>query len=83
MKPDDLNKLLAHVHDKLGNVSDTTRIGFHVDYKMAGSTITPSYSTKFQLAEGEEDFVWLKSGTELHLLHYNIKSHALDQFNLQ
>ena len=83
VKPDDLNKLLARVHDKLGNVTDSTRIGFHINYNTGGSTITLSYSTKFKLGDGHEDFVWLKSGDGLHLLHYNVKSPALDESNVQ
>jgi len=83
VKSDDLNKLLTHVHDKLGNVTDSTRNGFHVNYSFGSSTISLSYSTKFQPGEGQEDFVWLKSGDDLHLLHYNVKSPALDESNLQ
>jgi len=78
VKVEDLTALLTKLHDKLGNVTDTTRIGFHVNYKFGGSTIALSYSTKFQQGDGQEDFVWLKSGGELHLLHYNVKSAALE-----
>ena len=83
VKQDDLNSLLALVHDKLGNVTDTTRTGFYVNYKFGGSTITITYSTKFQMGEGQEQFVWLKSGDDLRLLNYNIKSPALDNSNVQ
>ena len=75
--------LLTRVHDKLGNVTDTTRTGLNVAYKFGGSTVSISYSTKFQLGDGQEDFVWLKSGDGLHLLHYNVKSSALDDSNVQ
>jgi hypothetical protein len=83
VKQDELTSLLSRVHDKLGNVTDTTRTGFYVNYKFGGSTITMTYSTKFQLGEGQEQFVWLKSGDGLRLLNYNIKSPALDDSNVQ
>jgi len=83
VKQEDLSSLLARVHDKLGNVTDTTRTGFNVNYNFGGSTITITYSTKFQLGQGQEQFVWLKSGDDLRLLNYNIKSPALDDSNVQ
>ena len=83
VKQDDLTGLLARVHDKLGNVIDATRIGFNVNYKFGGSTIAITYSTKFQLGEGQEEFVWLKSAGDLRLLNYNIKSSALADSNFQ
>ena len=83
VKPDDLNKLLSRVHDKLGNVTDSTRTGFHINYNTGGSTITFSYSSKFQSGEAQEDFIWLRSGNDLHLLRYNVKSSALDDSNVQ
>jgi hypothetical protein len=83
VKQDALNSLLARVHDKLGNVTDTTRTGFNVNYNFGGSTITITYSTKFQSGEGQERFIWLKSGDDLRLLNYNIKSAALDDSNVQ
>ena len=83
VKPDALTSLLTRVHDKLGNVTDTTRTGFNVNYNLGGSTITLTYSTKFQQGEGQERFVWLKSGDELRLLNYDIQSPALDEYNVQ
>jgi hypothetical protein len=82
-KQEDLTALLARVHDKLGNVTDSTRTGLNVNYKFGGSTITMTYATKFQLGEGQEQFVWLKSGGDLRLVNYNIKSPALNDSNLQ
>jgi hypothetical protein len=83
VKQDALASLLTKVHDRLGNVTDSTRTGFNVNYNFGGSTITFTYSTTFQQGEGQEQFVWLKSGGELHLLNYNIKSPALDESNVQ
>ncbi|HKF24943.1 MAG TPA: DUF4019 domain-containing protein, partial [Candidatus Acidoferrum sp.] len=76
-------KLMARMHDKLGNVTDTTRTGFNVNYNVGGSTVTITYSTKFQLGDGQEEFVWLKSNHELRLLNYNLRSRALDESNVQ
>jgi len=50
-------KLMARIHDKLGNVTDTTRTGFNVNYNFGGSTVAITYSTKFQLGDGQEEFV--------------------------
>lgn len=83
VKPEDWTKLLTRVHDKLGNETDGTRIGFNVNYNVGGSTVTMTYSTKFQLGEGTEEFVWLKSGDGVRLLRYNVRSQALDESNLQ
>ena len=83
VKQEDLTSLLNRIHDKLGNAADTTRTGFNVNYNFGGSTITITYSTKFQLGEGQEQFIWLKSGDGLRLLNYNIKSPALDESNVQ
>jgi hypothetical protein len=83
VKPEDWTKLLTRVHDKLGNETDATRIGFNVNYNVGGSTVTMTYSTKFQLGEGTEEFVWLKSGDGVRLLHYDIRSPAFDESNSQ
>jgi hypothetical protein len=83
VQQDALAKLLAKVHDKLGNVTDATRTGFNVNYNVGGSTITITYSTKFQQGEGQERFVWLKSGGGVRLLNYDIKSAALEESNTQ
>ena len=83
VKPEEWTKLLTRVHDKLGNEADTTRIGFNVNYNDRGSTVTMRYSTKFQLGEGQEEFVWLKSDDRLRLLQYNVKSPVLDESNEQ
>ena len=78
-----LTKLLTRVHDKLGDVTGATRTGFNVNYNFGGSTIIMTYSTKFQLGEGQEEFVWLKSSDEVRLLRYDVKSPALDESNVQ
>ena len=83
VKPEDWTKLLTRVHDKLGNETDATRIGFNVNYNVGGSTVTMTYSTKFQLGEGTEEFVWLKSGDGVRLLHYNVRSPAFDESSVQ
>jgi hypothetical protein len=83
VQQDALAKLLTRVHDKLGNVTDATRTGFNVNYNLGGSTITMTYATKFQQGEGQEQFVWLKSGDGVRLLNYNIRSAALEESNTQ
>jgi hypothetical protein len=83
VKPEDWAKLLTGLHDKLGNETDATRIGFNVNYNVGGSTVTMTYSTKFQLGEGTEEFVWLKSNDGVRLLRYNVRSPALDESNVQ
>jgi hypothetical protein len=83
VQQDALTKLLTKVHDKLGNVTDTTRTGFNVNYNVGGSTITMTYSTKFQQGEGQERFVWLKSSDGVRLLNYNVQSSLLDESAMQ
>ena len=81
VQQDALTKLLTKVHDKLGNVTDTTRTGFNVNYNVGGSTVTITYSTKFQQGEGQERFVWLKSDDGVRLLNYDIRSDALTELD--
>ena len=83
VKQDELTALLSGVYHEFGNVTDTTRTGLNVNYKFGGSTITMTYSTKFQLGEAQEEFIWLKSGDTLRLLNYNIKYRALNNSNVQ
>jgi uncharacterized protein DUF4019 len=83
VEPEAWSKLMTRLHHKLGNVTDTTRTGFNVNYNVGGSTVTMTYSTKFQLGDGQEEFVWLKSNHELRLLRYNVRSPALDEANVQ
>ena len=64
-------------------MTDATRTGLNVNYNVGGSTIRITYSTRFQQGEGQEQFVWLKSGDGVRLLNYNIKSAALDESNTQ
>lgn len=83
VKAEDWSKLMTRVHDKLGNMTDTTRIGFNVNYSFGGSTVTLTYSTKFQSGEGQEQFVWLKLDEGVRLLRYDVRSPALDESNVQ
>jgi len=83
VEPEAWSKLMTRLHDKLGNVTDTTRTGFNVNYNVGGTTVTMTYSTKFQLGDGQEEFVWLKSNHELRLLNYTLRSRALDESNVQ
>src|SRR5262249_16797103 len=83
VQQDELTKRLAKVHGKLGKVTDTTRTGFNVNYNLGGSTITMTYSTKFEQGEGQERFVWLKSSDGVRLLNYNVHSSALDESGMQ
>jgi len=80
---EDWTRLLTRVHDKLGNETDATRVGFNVNYNVGGSTVTVRYSTEFQLGEGTEEFVWLKSGDGVRLLSYNVRSPAFDESDVQ
>ena len=57
VEPEAWSKLMTRLHDKLGNVTDTTRTGFNVNYNVGGTTVTMTYSTKFQLGDGQEEFV--------------------------
>ena len=83
VQEDALVKLLTRVHEKLGNVTDATRTGFNVNYNFGAATVTITYSTRFQLGEGQEQFVWRNSPEGVRLLNYNIRSAALDESNTQ
>ncbi|HVO56542.1 MAG TPA: hypothetical protein VMT51_02485 [Dongiaceae bacterium] len=82
-KLEDLTALVNRVHDRLGAVTDPTRTGFNVNFNAGGSTITLTYSTKFQLGEAQETFLWRKQGESMKLLNYRIQSSALNDANLQ
>jgi hypothetical protein len=65
------------VHTKLGNVATASRQGFFVNYNTSGTQIRMTYATKFAGGDGQEEFVWVKSGDGLVLLGYHINSMAL------
>src|SRR5262245_49562505 len=44
VEPEAWSKLMTRLHDKLGNVTDTTRTGIYFNYNLGGSTVTMSYS---------------------------------------
>ena len=65
------------IHNKLGKVTDATRQRFFVNYTTSGEQLRLTYATKFAGGNGQEEFVWVKSGDGLALLGYHINSMAL------
>lgn len=65
------------VHTKLGNVTDATRQGFFVNFTTSGERVRLTYATKFAAGDAQEEFVWVKNGTDFALLGYHINSMAL------
>jgi Protein of unknown function (DUF4019) len=70
-------KLLAAIHDKLGNVKNAQSTGWNVNYRPTGTVITLSYKTEFEKGSGTETFNYAISGGAALLLGYHINSSDL------
>jgi len=67
-------KLLAAIHDKLGDAKNAQSTGWNVNYRPTGTVITLTYKTEFEKGSGTETFTYaMSSGTAL-LLGYRINS---------
>jgi uncharacterized protein DUF4019 len=75
---DDLTTFLQAVHRKLGNVRQSQRGGFRVNYDAGrGEVVSLQYNTQFEGGSGSEEFYWQFKGGQPILLRYNVNSKAL------
>jgi hypothetical protein len=75
---DDLTALLQAVHRKLGNVRQSQRGAYKVNFDAGrGEVVSLEYTTQFEGGSGTEDFFWQFSGGQPVLLRYNVNSNAL------
>jgi len=76
-KQNDFFALITAIHNKLGTVQRSSRQGFFVNFNTSGTSIRLTYATKFSGGDGQEEFLWSKSGDNFRLLGYHINSNAL------
>jgi hypothetical protein len=68
---------LDSLHRKLGEAGASNLVNVNVTRNMKGLFVTATFSTTFAQGEGQEQFVWRKSGHSLRLYSYHITSDAL------
>jgi len=70
-------ELLEVIHRKLGDVKQTERQSFNVNFNTSGTFVTLEYATKFVEGSAQEQFVFLIKDKTPYLLNYNINSKDL------
>jgi hypothetical protein len=70
-------QFLGAVHAKLGNTSSEEMTNIVVNATTNGTFIVTTYRTTFANDTAQETFTWVKNGTALKLVGYNIQSNAL------
>lgn len=72
---DQLTKVLAAVHRKLGRVKDSKQVGWNTNATTGGTFLTLAMQTTFEKGAGTEQFVYRKIDEKnLQLAGYNIQS---------
>jgi hypothetical protein len=69
--------LLSAIHRKLGNVKNSNRQKFFMNWGTAGKTVRVNYATQFDADSAEEEFAFLVDGDDVKLVGYHINSEAL------
>lgn len=73
----DFVALLGAVHRKLGDVSASNKVSWHVNYHTSGTFVTLGYDTMFTNGKGSEQFVYKLEDDRAVLVGYNIHSNDL------
>ena len=73
----DFVALLSAVHRKLGAVTSSNKVSWHVNYHTSGSFVTLGYETTFANGKGTEQFVYKLSDDKALLVGYHINSNEL------
>ncbi len=71
-------KMLAMVHERLGNVRETRQTGWNSKMDTAGSLAELTHTTTFERGTGVETFVYKGSGEGQKLAGYHVQSNALN-----
>jgi hypothetical protein len=74
---EDMVKLLAAVHSKLGNAGAENLASLRVNATPSETLLIAEYNTQFERGSAVETFTWVKSTGALRLRGYNINSNAL------
>jgi hypothetical protein len=74
---EDFVKLLRFVHRKLGTVSASDKLSWHVNYQTGGTFVTLVYDTTFTNGKGREQFVYKVSGDQALLVGFHVNSKEL------
>lgn len=74
---DDFVALLGAVHRKLGAITTSRKLSWHVNFGTNGTYASLAYDTQFERGEATEQFLYRIQGGKAHLAGYHIESAAL------
>jgi hypothetical protein len=74
---EELTRVLAAVHERLGAVRQANRQGWHVNYNNGTTSVELNYNTTFATAPGTERFVYRIDHGTAALVSYDVHSDAL------
>ncbi len=76
-RQDDFVALLDAVHRKLGAVTASHKLSWHVNFGTTGTYASLAYDTQFEHGSGTEQFFYRIQGGKAFLAGYHIESAAL------
>ena len=72
-----MDKIFAAVHRKLGKVIESKQIGWRTNMTTNGTFAEVQMDTRFEKGTGQENFVYRQDGTQLKLAGYHITSNDM------
>lgn len=72
-----LDKIFAAVHRKLGKVVESKQVGWRTNVTTNGTFAEVQMATRFEKGSGQERFVYRQDGDQLKLAGYNITSNDM------
>lgn len=76
--PERFRSILEMIDERLGDVRQTNRRGWHVNYAPAGTIVTLTYDTRFERGRGTERFTYRINDGRVRLLGFHVNSDALN-----
>jgi len=74
---DKLIRVLQLIRAKLGTATEAHLTDIHASVNTSGNSVTTRFDTTFTYGAAKETFVWIKKGSRLELLSYDVTSDAL------
>lgn len=75
--PEDLENLVAMLSARLGTIESSERTGFNTAFNNGINTTTVVMTTRFELGEGNETYVFHGAGEDMELVGWNVNSPRL------
>lgn len=76
-RKEDMVRFFEGVRSKLGDVTNTEKTGWHVNYQTSGTIVTLTYETQFSKGTGTEIFMYRMASQNVILAGYRIDSRDL------